>query len=259
MNNYETIYSNIMSQCLKVGQKVIGRNGRVRQITAAQIRANLNEGFPVVTGKQIFPKSCFIETEWLLKGITNVKWLNERGLKIWDQWADNNGELGPVYGHQLINFNGVNQIKHIIKDAKENKHSRRLLCSMWNPNDLNKMQLPPCHYAFQFVITNTKVDIVVSMRSLDLFIGLPYDMVMYATILSSFANELGLEANEVIINAANAHVYEEHISSAAIYTNRKKHKLPELVSASTISNFSYNEMAIKNYTHDSRLEVNVIK
>lgn len=259
MNSFEKQYSDVLSHCLKKGEKVIGRNGKTRQISGAQIKANLNEGFPIVTGKQIFPKSCFIETEWLLKGLTNVKWLNERGVKIWDQWADENGELGPVYGHQLLNFNGVNQINNIIQEAKKNKYSRRLVCSMWNPVDLNKMNLPPCHYAFQFVVFANKVDIVVSMRSLDLFIGLPYDIVMYSTILVSFAKELNIDANEVIINAANAHVYEEHVSMAAIYCGRNKYKLPKLISCSTISNFSYLDMNIEDYNFQPRLKVNVIK
>jgi thymidylate synthase len=160
MNNYEKSYSNILIDCLNSKELILGRNGYTKQITATQIRANLNEGFPIVTGKKIFPKSCFIETEWMLHGHTNVKWLNERNVNIWDQWADENGDLGPVYGHQLVNFNGVNQIENIVKETQSNKHSRRLLCSMWNPNDLQKMLLPPCHYSFQFVISNNKVDIV---------------------------------------------------------------------------------------------------
>jgi thymidylate synthase len=259
MNNFEQMYSTVMSTCMKTGIKVNGRNGRVRQITAAQIRANLNDGVPVVTGKQIFPRSCFVETEWLLSGQSNIKFLNDNKVHIWDQWADDNGNLGPVYGYQLNNFNGINQITNILNDFKLNKHSRRLLFTMWNPNELQDMSLPPCHYAFQFVIANDIVDIVVSMRSLDLFIGLPYDMVMYASILCSFANEFNLKANEVIINAANAHVYEEHVSSAAIYCNRKKLTLSKLISCSNFTKFKFNEMKIENYEYHSRLIVNVIK
>jgi thymidylate synthase len=259
MNDFEKQYCDVLSYCLKKGYKVIGRNGKTRQITGAQIRANIKNGFPIVTGKQIFPTSCFIETEWMLKGFTNVKWLNEKGVKIWDQWANSDGDLGPVYGHQLLNFNGINQLNNIIEEAKKNKYSRRLLCSMWNPCDLSKMSLPPCHYSFQFVISNNKADIVVCMRSLDLFIGLPYDIVMYSTILVAFCKELNLEANEVIINAANAHVYEEHISSTAIYCGRQKHKLPTLLKTSTITNFSYLDMQIENYNYEQRLKVNVIK
>jgi thymidylate synthase len=259
MNNFEQMYSAVMSTCMKTGIKVNGRNGRVRQITAAQIRANVNEGFPVVTGKQIFPRSCFVETEWLLSGNTNIQFLNNNKVHIWDQWANENGDLGPVYGHQLNNFNGINQVLSVLSDFKLNKHSRRLLFTMWNPTQLQDMALPPCHYAFQFVIANDKVDVVVSMRSLDLFVGLPYDVVMYASILCAFANEFNLKANEVVINAANAHVYEEHVSSAAIYCNRKKLKLPVLTSCSTFTNFKFDEMKIENYKYEPRLIVNVIK
>jgi thymidylate synthase len=259
MNNYEKNYSSALKKCLHKGVIVDSRNGNVKQLTGIQIIANLKNGFPIVTGKQIFPKSCFIETEWLLSGITNTKWLNERGVKIWDQWADENGDLGPVYGHQLINFNGINQIKNVLNEAKINKHSRRLLCSMWNPTDLKKMQLPPCHYSFQFVITNDIVDIIVTMRSLDLFIGLPYDMAMYAIILTGFANELNLKANKVIINAANAHIYENHIEPVNVYLKNKKHKLPKIETLTTISNFESNKILIKNYIHEPRIIAQVTK
>jgi thymidylate synthase len=259
MNNYEKSYSNILIDCLNSKELILGRNGYTKQITATQIRANLNDGFPIVTGKKIFPKSCFIETEWMLHGHTNVKWLNERNVNIWDQWADENGDLGPVYGHQLVNFNGINQIENIVKETQSNKHSRRLLCSMWNPNDLQKMLLPPCHYSFQFVISNNKVDIVVSMRSLDLFIGLPYDMVMYSSILSSFANEFKLQANEVIINAANSHIYQEHFNAVKLYLNQEKYELPKLLQASKFSNFLSIEMVISKYQSNNRIIVPVIK
>jgi thymidylate synthase len=248
-----------MSFCLKKGNKVLGRNGNTRQISGAQIRANLKEGFPVVTGKKIYPKSCFVETEWILSGKTNINFLHENNVHIWDEWANENGDLGPIYGHQLINFNGINQINSIINEYQNNKHSRRLLFTMWNPCDLNKMALPPCHYSFQFIIANNIVDIVVSMRSLDLFIGLPYDMVMYSSILSAFCNEFSLIPNEVIINAANAHVYESHINQAATYCGRKKNALPKLIKCSNFQNFKHNEMEITNYNPDTRLVANVIK
>lgn len=259
MNTYEKKYCQILNRCLSKGTKVNGRNGLTLQITGTQICANLSKGFPAVTGKKVFWKSSLIETEWVLKGITNTKWLNNRGVKIWDQWSDENGDLGPVYGHQLINFNGVNQLAKIIQEAKANPNSRRLLCSMWNPLDLDKMKLPPCHYSFQFVITNKKVDIIVSMRSLDLFIGLPYDMMMYAAILESFANELNLKSRNVIINAGSAHIYEEHIEAVKVYITNKKHNLPKLLERSTISNFQADNFVLANYVSEPRITVNVIK
>lgn len=259
MNKYEKDYSNILLNCLNSNKLVLGRNGYTYQITGTQIRVNLKNGFPILTGKKIFPKSCFIETEWMLNGHTNIKWLNQKNVKIWDQWADKNGDLGPIYGHQLLNFNGINQIKNIVEETKLNKHSRRLLCSMWNPKDLHKMALPPCHYSFQFVVNNNEVDIVVSMRSLDLFIGLPYDMVMYSSILASYANEFNLKANEVIINAANSHIYKEHINAVYLYLKNKKYKLPKLLNASNFSNFISNEMVISEYKSNERIIVPIIK
>jgi thymidylate synthase len=258
MNKFENDYSNLIKLCCKKGSKIVGRNGRIRQMTGAQIRANLQDGFPIVTGKRIFPKSIFIELEWMLKGLTNTRWLNDRGVKIWDEWADNNGDLGPVYGHQILSFNGVNQIEYLKKEMGK-LNSRRLLVSMWNPNDLSKMQLPPCHYSFQFVIDKEFVDIVVSMRSLDLFIGLPYDMGMYATMLSAFANEFNLIAREVVINAANAHIYEEHIGAAAVYANREKLSLPTLKSVSIFSKFDHLQVQLDNYNFKERIIVTVKK
>jgi thymidylate synthase len=259
MNTFEKEYSNLIKNCCKKGSRLVGRNGKVRQLTAVQIRANLSEGFPIVTGKQIFPKSVFIELEWMLNGFTNIKWLNERGVKIWDQWADKDGDLGPVYGHQILNFAGVNQLNKISEEFRKNKNSRRLLVSMWNPSALDKMALPPCHYAFQFVLENNIADIVVSMRSLDLFIGLPYDMAMYATLLVSFCKEHNLTPREIIINAANGHIYEEHIGSAAVYANRLKFNLPKVLNIPALSAYKADGIVIDGYEYHSRLKVDVKK
>ena len=245
MNKFEKQYSDIINNVCKKGSRVVGRNGKTRQITGVQIRTNLKDGFPLVTGKQIFPKSIAIELEWMLKGLTNVNYLNSRGVKIWDEWADENGELGPVYGHQILSFNGVNQIDLLINEFKKNKFSRRLLISMWNVNDLHKMKLPPCHYSFQFVAdVDNFIDIVVTMRSLDLFIGLPYDIAMYSLMLSSFAKEFNLIPREVIINAANAHIYEEHIGPASVYALRNKFELPKLNNTSIFTNFNSEEIKL---------------
>ena len=259
MNNFEAQYSELISKVCRKGQRIGSRNSRVRKITGAQIRADLTEGLPVVTGKKIYPESSFKEVQWLLEGRTNTKWLNERGVKIWDQWADENGDLGPVYGKQLIDFNGVNQIKNLIQDIKSDRLSRRNLYLMWNPAEIKDMKLPPCHYAFQLVGYKNRLDLVVSMRSLDLFIGLPYDMLMYSIILSSICKEIGLRVGEVVINAADCHIYEDHVSSASIYANRKKGRLPVLKNVSTFTDFSYEEIKIEGYEPQERLKVKVWK
>jgi thymidylate synthase len=259
MNKYESKYVELLYECMHFGKPVEGRNGKTLQISGAQIRANMSNGFPIVTGKKIYPKTCFIETEWMLSGNTNTSWLNDRGVKIWDQWANSDGDLGPVYGHQLVNFNGVNQIKKLVEQSSIDIHSRRLLCSMWNPKDIDQMALPPCHYAFQFVVAEGMADIVVSMRSLDLFIGLPYDMAMYATILSVYCNQFDLISNDVIITAGSAHIYADHLNAARLYCNNPKHELPKLLSCSTITNFDHKEMAISDYCSEERIIVEVKK
>lgn len=261
MNKFEQNYSAVIKQTLKSKVIVTGRNGRTRINTGVQLRANLKEGLPLVTGKKIFPSSIGIETEWFLSGLTNTTWLNNRGVKIWDQWADENGDLGPVYGKQLRDFNGVDQLIEIVELAKKDPYSRRLVVNLWNPVDLSSMRLPPCHYSFQFVIYNKAVDVIVTMRSLDLFVGLPYDMAMYSLILSAFVKELGNNyyANEVIINAANAHIYEEHVGAAATYAGRIKKALPVLINVPSILSFDHKEIIIDNYNPESRIEVNVKK
>lgn len=261
MNKFEEQYSALMREVLRGKNIVTGRNGKVRMKTAVQLRADLREGFPLVTGKRIFPKSIAVETEWFLKGLTSTKWLNTYGVKIWDQWADENGELGPVYGKQLRDFNGFDQLKEVVALAKEDPSSRRLVVNLWNPLDIDKMKLPPCHYGFQFVVHNKQIDVVVSMRSLDLFVGAPYDVAMYALILSSFTKELGSNyiAGEVVINAANAHIYEEHCESAATYVGRKKTELPKLVACPRIMDFNFNEVVVEGYNPKDRIIVKVKK
>mgnify|MGYP003109939573 CR=1 FL=1 len=259
MNNFEENYSSVMRECLRAKNIVVGRNGKVRQLIGVQIKADLSDGFPIVTGKKIFPRSIFIETEWMLRGLTNVKYLNDRGVNIWDKWADENGDLGPVYGAQILNFNGIDQKKKLIEGLKTELNSRRHIVTMWNPFELHSMRLPPCHYSFQIVHQNGYLSVVVSMRSLDLFVGLPYDIVMYSTILSSICKELKLKEGQVIINAANAHVYEEHVGAAASYIGRKKHSLPKLVKTTTFSNFREDEIQIEDYNYEPRIKVNVKK
>lgn len=261
MNKFEQDYSAIIKKTLKNKMVVAGRNGNTLVATGVQIRADLKKGFPLVTGKKIFPNSIGVETEWFLSGYTNVRWLNERGVRIWDKWADENGELGPIYGKQLRNFNGRDQLIEVVKLAKKDPYSRRLVVNLWNPVDIPKMKLPPCHYGFQFVIYKKEVDIIVTMRSLDLFVGLPYDMAMYALILSAFVKELGdnYYAKNVIINAANAHIYEEHIDAATIYACSIKTQLPILINVPNILAFNHKGVVIENYNPNSRIKVNVKK
>lgn len=257
MNKFEKEYSELLHKVCRHGEKLNSRNGKTRQLTNLTISADLSKGLPIVTGKKIFPKSCFIETEWMLRGLTNVNWLNEKGVKIWNEWADDNGDLGPVYGKQLRNFNGIDQLKELVNSLKKDYYSRRHIVSYWNPSDLKNMKLPPCHYAFQLVTYKDKIDCVVSMRSLDMFIGLPYDILMYSIILTSLSKEVNKQPGVVYINAAAAHVYEDHVREASIYAGRKKMELVQLLDCPKFSDFDYNKIKISEYFSDSRLKVNV--
>jgi len=259
MSKFEKQYKQVLSEVLKAKNIVNGRNGKVRQITGVQIRADLREGFPLVTSKKIFPKSIAVELEWLLRGETNVKFLNDQGVHIWDQWADNSGDLGPVYGKQIRAFNGeYDQLKSLLRRLKAEPFSRRHLVSMWNPSETDSMALPPCHYSFQFVRDTKGLDLVVSMRSLDLFIGLPYDIAMYALLLKTVAKELEVVAREVVINAANAHVYEVHAGAAATYKGRDVKALPR-VEVPKISAYRWNRVEVYDYEPLPRIKVPVVK
>ena len=257
MNQFEFFYQNHLKDVAYHGHKITGRNGDTRQIIGKQIQANLEEGFPIITARKVFPKTMGLETQWMLEGRTNINWLNKRGVKIWDKWADKYGELGPVYGKQLIDFNGINQTRNLIRDIKKNRSSRRHVVTFWNPNDLKYMALPPCHSSIHVLITS-KVNIVVTMRSLDLFIGLPYDMGMYAIICSAIAKELNIPAGQVIINAASTHIYTEHMNLIEQYLSNKYLSLPRLTNISTFTDFNAEEFQLTNYKYVEHLKPEVI-
>lgn len=259
MNKFEKTYCNILNKCLQKGDLINSRNGETLQLIGESIKVDVTKFLPVVTGKKIYPKTCFYETEWIIKGETSNTWLNNKGVHIWDKWADENNNLGPIYGKQLRNFNGFDQLKNLVEKAKNNIYDRRLICNLWNPNDIGKMALPPCHYSFQFIATNNFFDIVVTMRSLDLFIGLPYDILMYSIILKSFCAEIGYEARNVIINIASAHIYKEHIESVKKYINAKKYSPPKLLEVPKILNFDSEKIKISEYICGERIIVDVKK
>lgn len=257
MENFETAYKRHLHDVTYHGENITGRNGTTSQILGKQISANLEEGFPIITSRRVFAKTMAIETQWMLEGRTNVNWLNNKKVNIWNKWADENGELGPVYGKQLIDFHGKNQIKNLVLNIKKNLYSRRHVVTYWNPNEIKLMALPPCHYSFQVLITN-RVNIIVTMRSLDMFVGLPYDMGMYSIICSSIAHELKMKAGKVIINAASAHIYTEHKPLIKQYLNNNQFALPILHSVSTFTNFNASEFSLMNYCYSEHLKPEVV-
>lgn len=260
MNTFEKEYQQTLKSVLRTRRQVKGRNGIIRQATGVTIKADLGKGFPIITGRKAFFKNIKHEAAWMLSGDTNVKYLNDNGVSIWNQWADDNGDLGPVYGHQFRNFNGIDQIDNLINSLKNHRYSRRHLVNLWNVTQLSEMALPPCHFAFEVVAYPDRFDLVVFMRSLDLFIGLPYDMGVYALYLTAIANEFNVKPGSVVIMAGNAHVYETHVNLASTYVMADIFDSPKLKTSNfTLSNFDVSNIELVGYKSNKAVKVLPIK
>ena len=231
----------IMQQYIKllrhVRKKGILREDRTGTGTLSvfgyQMRFNLNEGFPAVTTKRIHFKSIIHELLWFLAGDTNIKYLNENGVSIWDEWADESGELGPIYGHQWRSWpkpNGstIDQISLVLEDLKTNPNSRRHLVSAWNVADVNEMALPPCHCLFQFYVADGKLSCQLYQRSCDLFLGVPFNIASYALLLLMVAQVTDLQPGEFIHTLGDAHIYTNHLDQVDLQMSREPFNLPEM-------------------------------
>lgn len=223
---FELDYVNLLERCIKTGQVLHSRNGATLNLSGPQLRADLRHGFPLLSGKKIFPKHFLHELKWMLNGDTNIKYLNDNGSKIWDKWADEDGNLGPTYGKQFRNFNGIDQVVALFYELANNPFSRRHIISLWNPMELEEMALPPCFYSFQAIVKRGTVDLIVSQRSADLFIGLPYDICFYSVLLNLIVNSINNQRDEkyspgeVVVNIGSAHIYEGHLGASTEYITR---------------------------------------
>lgn len=224
-----------------------------------QMRFNLQDGFPVVTTKKLHLKSIIHELLWFLQGDTNTKYLTDNGVGIWNEWADENGDLGPIYGHQwrswpAINSEGKNlyidQLAGIIKQIKSNPDSRRLLVSAWNVGQLDEMALPPCHCLFQFYVADGKLSCQLYQRSVDYFLGLPFNIASYALLTMMIAQVTGLELGEFIHTSGDAHIYKNHVDQVKLQLTREPHKLPKMFinkEVKNINDFKYEDFALCEY------------
>jgi thymidylate synthase len=220
----------------------VSRNGSVKadrtgvgiqSVFGRQMRFDLQEGFPLLTTKRIFTRSVVAELLWFLKGSTQVKDLQEMDCHIWDAWADEKGELGPVYGHQWRSWNCpdgrvIDQISQVVEEIKKNPNSRRLLVVAWNPADIDKMALPPCHCLFQFYVTDGKLSCQLYQRSCDVFIGLPFNIASYALLTHMIAKECGLEVGEFVWTGGDIHIYQNHREQVALQLSRTPRALCRL-------------------------------
>jgi thymidylate synthase len=226
-----------------------------KSVFGHQMRFNLEEGFPLLTTKKLHLKSIIYELLWFLLGDTNVKYLQEHGVRIWNEWADENGELGPVYGHQWRSWpdyqgGTIDQIKMVVDQIKNNPDSRRMIVSAWNVAEVNKMALPPCHSLFQFYVADGRLSLQLYQRSADIFLGVPFNIASYALLLQMMAQVTGLKAGDFVHTLGDAHIYTNHFEQVALQLTREPRPLPTMKinpEVKDIFSFQYEDFQLEGY------------
>ncbi len=249
-------YLDLCKHVLENGVKKEDRTGTGTISTFGyQMRFNLQEGFPLITTKKLHTKSIIHELLWFLKGDTNIKYLQENGVRIWNEWADENGELGPVYGHQWRSWpahdgTSIDQISNVIHQIKNNPDSRRLIVSAWNVADVDNMALPPCHCFFQFYVAEGKLSCQLYQRSADVFLGVPFNIASYALLVYMVAQVTDLEVGEFVHTFGDVHIYLNHLEQVKEQLQREPRPLPVLKinkDVKSIFNFTFDDFSIENY------------
>lgn len=249
-------YLDILDRILKEGVKKEDRTGTgTLSIFGTQSRYALKDGFPLLTTKKLHLKSIIYELLWFLKGDTNVKYLQEHGVRIWNEWADENGELGPVYGHQWRSWpdyqgGTIDQIKNVLEQIKHHPDSRRMIVSAWNVAEVEKMALPPCHTMFQFYVADGRLSLQLYQRSADTFLGVPFNIASYALLLQMVAQVTGLEAGDFIHSTGDTHLYLNHLEQAKLQLTRTPRKLPVMKinpDVKSLFDFQYEDFQLEGY------------
>ena len=249
-------YLDLLHRILEEGKVKTDRTGTgTKSIFGHQMRFNLEDGFPVLTTKKLHLKSIIYELLWFLKGDTNVKYLQEHGVSIWNEWADENGDLGPVYGHQWRSWpdhrgGTIDQIQNVIDLIKHHPDSRRMLVTAWNPTDISEMALPPCHCLFQFYVADGRLSLQLYQRSADTFLGVPFNIASYALLLQMMAQVTGLKAGDFIHTTGDTHLYLNHIEQAKLQLTRTPRELPQMKLNPDVKNlfdFRYEDFELLNY------------
>lgn len=259
-------YLNLMQHVLDHGTDKSDRTGTgTRSVFGHQMRFDLSQGFPVLTTKKLHLRSIIIELLWFLRGDTNIAYLKEHGVSIWDEWADENGELGPVYGHQWRSWpapNGdkLDQIAQVIEQIKHNPDSRRHIVSAWNVAEVNEMALPPCHSLFQFYVADGKLSCQLYQRSADIFLGVPFNIASYALLTMMVAQVCDLEAGDFVHTFGDAHLYSNHFEQARLQLSRKPGALPTMrinPEVKDIFAFTYEDFELLDYEAQAHIAAKV--
>ena len=249
-------YLDLLQRGLTEGTPKEDRTGTgTISIFGHQMRFNMDDGFPMLTTKKLHLKSIIYELLWFLNGDTNIKYLQEHGVRIWNEWADNNGDLGHIYGYQWRSwpdYNGgyIDQIKEAVETIKHNPDSRRIIVSAWNVADLPNMKLPPCHAFFQFYVANKRLSLQLYQRSADIFLGVPFNIASYALLLHMMAQVTGLKAGDFVHTLGDAHIYKNHLEQVKLQLSRIPRSLPQIKinpEVKDIFNFKYEDFEIIGY------------
>jgi thymidylate synthase len=249
-------YLDLLDHVLRTGSKKSDRTGTgTLSVFGHQMRFDLGVGFPLITTKKLHLKSIIVELLWFLRGDTNIAYLKENGVSIWDEWADEEGELGPVYGKQWrswpsLDGRKIDQIAHVVQAIMVNPDSRRHIVSAWNPAEVDEMALPPCHCLFQFYVVDGKLSCQLYQRSADIFLGVPFNIASYALLTQMMAQVTGLKPGEFIHTLGDAHLYSNHIEQAHIQLERAPRQMPTMRLNPAVGNifgFTYADFTLENY------------
>ena len=259
LNQYETLLQHVFEK----GVSKSDRTGTgTKSVFGYQMRFDLSEGFPLITTKKIHIKSIIYELLWFLKGETNVRYLKENGVTIWDEWADENGELGPIYGFQWRNWiapdgRHIDQIANVIETLKKNPDSRRIIVSAWNVADIEKMAIPPCHSFFQFYVADGKLSCQMYQRSADMFLGVPFNIASYALLTMMVAQVCDLQLGELVHTFGDTHIYNNHFEQVKLQLSREPRPYPKMIlngNVKSIFDFSYEDFTLEGYNPHSLIK-----
>ena len=259
-------YQELLKKVLSDGEKNLDRTGTgTISIFGYQMRFNLQDGFPLLTTKKIHFKSVVYELLWFLSGSTNIEFLKKNNIRIWDEWADEDGELGPIYGSQWRswpsqNNKKIDQISNVLEGIKKNPNSRRHIVSAWNVAEIENMKLPPCHVLFQFYVQNNKLSCQLYQRSADIFLGVPFNIASYALLTRMIADQANLEYGDFIHTFGNAHIYLNHQEQVQVQLKRKPKTLPNLIinkNRKSIFDYDFEDFTLENYNPDDHIKAKV--